>query len=428
MALNTRPGRVPTPVARPARRRLPQVFPLPAVVVAVGGASVVLVGAAGWSAAHLLGMLTIILLTAAIGFTVRSTSRPLRGCAAFVAGLVGTSAGAGIGMPHLMKAGWSLVAGAGLVCLVGGLVLLAAGAAVLVRVTPGWWRLLTVPAVLVSAVIVLWSTGFALAATVVAPTRLDAVTPADRGLSYQDAAFTTADGVRLSGWYVPTRNGAAVVLLHGAGSTRSAVLDHAVLLARNGYGVLLFDARGHGRSQGRAMDFGWYGDRDIAAAVTYVTTRPGVDTHRVAAVGMSMGGEQAIGAAAADIRIRAVVAEGATARTAVDKGYLREEYGWRGALQQRIDQITYGIADLLTEAGQPIALRDAAALAAPRPMLLITAGDVATETLAAQHIRRGSPDTVQIWLAPDTGHTRALATHPGEWEQRVTGFLSAALG
>ena len=86
-------------------------------------------------------------------------------------------------------------------------------------------------------------------------------------------------------------------MLHGAGSTRSAVLGHAVVLARHGYSVLLFDARGHGRSAGRAMDFGWYGDEDVGGAVTFLAAQPGIST--IAAVGMSMGGEEAIGAAAA---------------------------------------------------------------------------------------------------------------------------------
>jgi hypothetical protein len=35
---------------------------------------------------------------------------------------------------------------------------------------------------------------------------------------------------------VPYRSGAALVLLHGGGSTRSSALDHATVLARHGYG------------------------------------------------------------------------------------------------------------------------------------------------------------------------------------------------
>jgi dipeptidyl aminopeptidase/acylaminoacyl peptidase len=46
-------------------------------------------------------------------------------------------------------------------------------------------------------------------------------------VSYQDVAFRTADGVRLSAWYIPPRNGAAVVLLPGAGSTCGTVLGRA---------------------------------------------------------------------------------------------------------------------------------------------------------------------------------------------------------
>jgi uncharacterized protein len=245
-------------------------------------------------------------------------------------------------------------------------------------------------------------------------------------MSYRDVEFQTTDGVTLSGWYVPSTDGAAVVLMHGAGSTRSGVLDQAEVLADHGFGVLLFDARGHGRSEGRAMDFGWYGDADASAAVSFLQRQPDVDDERIAAMGMSMGGEQAIGAAAADPRIRAVVAEGATNRVAGDKAWLSEVFGWRGAVQERVDWLTYGITDVLTDADQPITLRDAAAVAR-RPMLLIAGAAVENEPYAGRYIESGSPATIQLWVAPETGHTAALDTHPDEWERRVTTFLAAAL-
>ena len=119
------------------------------------------------------------------------------------------------------------------------------------------------------------------------------------------------------------------------------MLDHAVVLARHGYGVLLYDARGMGRSGGRAMDFGWYGDRDVAAAVSFLASRPEVDPTKIGAVGLSMGGEEAVGAAALDQRIRAVVGEGVTNRTDADKGWLTEAHGFRGWLQQRLEWALY---------------------------------------------------------------------------------------
>jgi len=175
------------------------------------------------------------------------------------------------------------------------------------------------------------------------------------------------------------------------------------------------------------MDFGWFGDADLAGAVSFLVAQPDVDPARIAAVGLSMGGEEAIGAAAADERIRAVVAEGATNRVAADEAWLSDEFGIRGALQERVEALTYWVTDLLTPASPPISLRAAVAAAAPRPVLLIAGGSMPDEGRAARHIRAGSPRTVELWVVPGTGHTDGLQTHPDEWEDRVVGFLDRSL-
>jgi dienelactone hydrolase len=345
----------------------------------------------------------------------------------FGTGCLVLGVGVGLGPPYLAKAGLDPVTVVGLAVLVTGLVLIAVSGMILLRVARSWRRVLLVPALLAAVATAVLSIGQAVAATNVPPTTVGSTTPAARGLAFEEVAFPTADGVTLAGWYIPSDNRAAVVLLHGAGSTRSNVLDHAVVLARHGYGVLLFDARGHGRSDGRAMDFGWYGDDDVTAAVSFLQMRPDVDDELIAAVGMSMGGEEAIGAAASDRRIRAVVAEGATHRVTADRAWLSDEFGWRGTVQEGLDWLTYGITDLLTAADQPPALRDAVVAAAPRKVLLIAAGDRADEGSAGRYIQSASTSSVDLWIVPRTGHTDALRTHPREWEQRVTTFLATAL-
>lgn len=392
-----------------------------------GLAVAVIVGLNGdlpWQVAR---VLSVGALTALALWTLGSARRGIRAVVALVAGLVGAVVGIGIGVMHITHDTVDATAVAGLVCLASGLFLLGIGSAAAVRALPGWWKLLTIPLALILLLFVLYPIPNALYATNVPRPAVGADTPADRGLTYLDAQFITSDGVTLSGWYLPSTNGAAVVLLHGASSTRSAVLDHAAVLAKHGYGVLLFDARGHGRSGGQAMEFGWFGDQDIAAALSYLETRPEVDPQRLGAVGMSMGGEQAVGAVATDARIRAVVGEGVTGRTAADKGWLPRH--WRGWIQRGIDAVLYGTTDLLTEASPPIRLRDAVAEAAPRPVLLIAGGAVLgnAEVDADSWIRAASPDTVQVWVVPDTGHTAALRTQPQQWEARVIGFLDAAL-
>ncbi len=81
-----------------------------------------------------------------------------------------------------------------------------------------------------------------------------------------------------------------------------------------------------------------------------------------------------------------MVAEGATARQAADKAWLSDVYGWRGWLQERLEQVQYGVTDYLTDASPPIALRAAVARAPGTRFLLITAGNVADEGHAAAYI------------------------------------------
>ena len=418
----------------PARTTAPRRGEMPAtrrwVLAAVSGIGLgvmYIVGRDGtpvWQLLKVLiaGGVSLIVLTA-----LRRGSSPRQAGMTFAFGLVAIAIGVGVGLPHTLKVGLTASAVAGLFCLAGGLGLPVAGAFGLLRSARRWQRLFIVPALLFATYTTVWSLGQAIAATNVPRTSVDSTTPADLNLEYRDVEFRTKDGVQLSGWYIPSSNRAAVVMLHGAGSTRSSVLDHAVVLARHGYGVLLFDARGHGRSGGRAMDFGWFGDLDAAAAVSFLQDQPDVDDTRIAAVGMSMGGEEALGAAASDDRIRAVVSEGATNRMSADRAWLSDEYGWRGVVQEGVEWLLYGMADVLTVAEPPLSLRDTVAAIAPRPVLLIAAGNVAEEGHASDYIQDASPNTVDIWVVPDTGHTAGLDTHPDEWERRVTTFLDSAL-
>jgi hypothetical protein len=140
-----------------------------------------------------------------------------------------------------------------------------------------------------------------------------------------------------------------------------------------------------------------------------------------------MGGEEAIGSSAFDARIRAVVAEGATARTAGDKGWLYNEYGVRGLLQEQIERVQYWLADRLTSASPPTVLRAAVSRAGTTRYLLITAGDAPDEANAAAYIASAAPDRVETWNVAGAAHTDGLAVAPEEWERRVIGFLADAL-
>jgi uncharacterized protein len=342
--------------------------------------------------------------------------------------LVGASCLAvGLGLaPHLVAEGLTLTSVLAVGLGAAGLVLLGLGVRSAWRTGRLVTRILVVPVTLVLLAIAGLTLGQAVAATLGPHVPLGGRTPASVGLGYEDVTARTADGVRLAGWYVPSTNGAAVVLCHGSGSTRSDLLEHAGALSRQGFGVLLLDARGHGGSEGRPMEFGWYGELDLRAAVDVLSRRSDVTGGRIGVVGLSMGGEEAIGALGSDTRVRAAVAEGATNRVAGDKAWLSEELGLRGRLQQLLDRMTYGATDLLTPAAPPPTLRASAAAAGPRPLLLIASAATADEVAAARFIASGAPSSVSVWLAPG-GHTGALAAAPAQWSRRVGAFLDSAL-
>ena len=380
-------------------------------------------GALGWQVARLAAV--AMLTTALLALQSRLGDR---GCGrvAVVVGVVVLAIGVGF-MPYLAKDGRSVEAVAGTVAVVAGLVLAVAGTVLATRGRRGIRRIAVGAGTVMLAALVTFVVGPAVAATNVPRPQVGA-TPASKGLVYDSVTVTTDDGVRLAGWYLASTNHAAVVLLHGAGSTRSGVLDEAAVLAAHGFGVLMIDARGHGDSGGRAMDFGWHGDADIAAATGFLADRPDVDSQRIGVVGMSMGGEEALGASATNQSIRAVVAEGATARSAADEAWLADEFGVRGLVQEQLERLQDVVTDALTDASVPTSMREAAETSGDARYMLITAGNVADEGRAAAYVAAGAPSRVDIWTVPDAGHTDGLQTQAEEWEARVIAFLTNSLG
>jgi dienelactone hydrolase len=146
------------------------------------------------------------------------------------------------------------------------------------------------------------------------------------------------------------------------------------------------------------MDFGWWGGRDIAAAVSFLGRQPGVRPGKIAVLGESMGGEQALAAMGADPRIAAVVAEGAAGQQLADHGW--QLHGITGILDRGMEWVQYTAAGLLSGAPWPTPIREAIRAAAPRRMLIIAGGAVAGEPAAASWFQAASPASVQVWVVP----------------------------
>ncbi len=113
----------------------------------------------------------------------------------------------------------------------------------------------------------------------------------------EDVQLHTSDGLALEGSYVPSENGAAVIVAFG----RKGTQDPARMLARHGYGVLIFDRRGEGDPNPYAWDDG---ELDLLAAVEFLKQRPDVEPGHIGGLGLSVGGETFLQAAAHSEDIR----------------------------------------------------------------------------------------------------------------------------
>ena len=108
---------------------------------------------------------------------------------------------------------------------------------------------------------------------------------ASLGIPHEEVTVPTADGRALSAWYVPSRNGAALLVDHGSGGSRERVVAHVRMLARHGYGVLALDLPGNGESEGHSNGLGDNAQPAIDAGLDYLSRRPDVDPDRIGGFG-----------------------------------------------------------------------------------------------------------------------------------------------
>jgi fermentation-respiration switch protein FrsA (DUF1100 family) len=221
---------------------------------------------------------------------------------------------------------------------------------------------------------------------------------------------------------VPSRNGAAVMIVHG----RVKTIEHARMLVRHGYGVLLFDPRGRGESEGDPNMLGWDGERDLLAALDFLKDRPDVDPGRIGGLGLSVGGELLLQTAAHTEDLKAVVSEGAGLRSVKEFAELPSS-AMTWLLLPNVTALT-GATALFTGDEPPANLVDLVGQIAPRPIFLIYAaaaaqgGEELNETYAA-----AAGESATLWPIADGGHMDGLAVRPVEYEQRVIAFFDQAL-
>ena len=237
---------------------------------------------------------------------------------------------------------------------------------------------------------------------------------------YREVGFQATDGVDISAWYRPTQNGATIIVVHGGGGDRTGAVAHAKLLVRHGYGVLLHDARGRGKSEGVQNAYGWGWPKDVAGAIRFLKTREEVDPERIGALGLSTGADILIQVAGQGTDLKAVVADGTYAGSFED-----------GQRIMGLSPITPFMAlefttVAVTSGTTPGPVIEDTMKRITSPLLLVAAGP--PEKDAGELYDRAAGDRpVDVWYLPEVGHTAAIREAAPEYERRVTAFFDAAL-
>lgn len=253
-------------------------------------------------------------------------------------------------------------------------------------------------------------------------------TPADYNLSYEDIYLMTVDGIQLSAWFVPAArpNDAAIVLVHGHGANRAALLSTAEILARHGYSLLMLDLRAHGLSEGNIVTYGYQEWQDVVAALEYLKLRPDIHPDHIGLLGQSMGGSAVIRAAARSDVPRAIVLEStfrdmaSAVSTAFDN--------MSGLPQWPFAPLVVWMAERSVGAdiSELDSTRDLAAI--DLPVFLIAGTEDELMPLEHHHaLFQAANEPKQSWIVEGMGHVSPALYSPIEYERRLIEFFDQYL-
>ena len=257
--------------------------------------------------------------------------------------------------------------------------------------------------------------------------------PSEYGLAFEEVEFLPRGGdLTLRGWYMePVACGPNIILVHGLGASRSSddALGLASGLLDRGFGVLTFDLRAHGDSEGDRVSGGLHERLDVLGAFDYLTNR-GVPAAQIGILGRSMGASTSILAAADEPRLQALVAD---SPYAIGSELIAQETARKTVFPEWIVPVFIRGTDLAGELFLDIdldKLTPAKAVATLEyPILVIHARN--DDRIPVEHgvrVHMASHRDSELWIVPGTDHGDAYSTLLEEYLDRVTGYFYERLG
>ena len=256
--------------------------------------------------------------------------------------------------------------------------------------------------------------------------------PAAYSLQHEDVEFVSRGGdVNLSGWYIPGEGeGPVIIFVHGIGSVRSGAeaVDLAARLVARGFGVLMFDLRGHGKSGGEFISGGYFERQDVLGAFDFLL-RQGIPSERIGFIGFSMGAGTTILAAAEEPDICALVADSPysdisdliaqeTARKTVFPEWLAPGF---------LPGVNL-MAKILYDIDIGVLVPEEAVKILPYPIMIIHGtNDTRISLEHGKKIFDAAHPASTMWVVPGVDHVQSFTEHPEEYVEKVADYFDEQL-
>jgi len=240
-------------------------------------------------------------------------------------------------------------------------------------------------------------------------------------MEYRDINFSTENGIEIRGWYIEGNKRGTIIMCHPYGMDKGDCLPQARFLNHTGYSILLFDFRGHGRSDGRYSSLGYYEVKDILAAVFFLKEK---GESRIGVMGFSMGGTVALLGASITPDISAVISEGAylSFHSAV---YSFVKCHYHAPRYPFLPPAIWTAGIRLRFKPKELNLKNCLHKISPTPILIIhSREDKEIPVSEGIEIFNKAKEPKYLWIVPNAGHLKCYSEEKREYEKRVIDFFA----
>src|SRR3989338_2543502 len=240
--------------------------------------------------------------------------------------------------------------------------------------------------------------------------------PSDFGLNYEEVLFNSADGIKLSGWFIPhNKTKSTIIVMHGYPADKANLLGIAEFLAKD-FNVFLFDFRSFGKSEGKYTTAGYLERNDLLGAIEYLQKEKNIT--KIGLYGFSLGG--AVALMTNHENVKAIVTDSAYAKLS---HMVQHMYRIFFVLKYPLAYLTklYGMLFLR------INLDDASPVDNIKnikmPILLIHAEKDSQIPISEAYLLHDANKKAELWIVENAEHGMTHSIDPKKYEKRVLEFF-----